>query len=122
MILKPGTSPDAVPLSHLSPYPIPAPTCHPATLRYGPELRERDPAAFERMRLLLGYYDLPANAGQPRPPPPSHAVINNLQALRFTKDVDPYYKLALLSYRGKLENLQLLQVRRWGRVMQYAAV
>jgi hypothetical protein len=62
------------------------------------------------MRLLLGYYDLPANAAKPRPPPPSHVTINNLQALRFTRDVDPYYKLALLSYRSKLENLELLQV------------
>lgn len=27
--------------------------------RYGPSLRERDPDAFEQMRLVVGYYDLP---------------------------------------------------------------
>lgn len=27
--------------------------------RYGTELRERDPQAFEQMRLVVGYYDLP---------------------------------------------------------------
>jgi hypothetical protein len=62
------------------------------------------------MRLVLGYYDLPKNAHKPRPPSPSHVVINNIQSLQFTRDVDPYYKLALLSYRSKLENLELLQV------------
>jgi hypothetical protein len=87
--------------------------------RYGPELRDRDPAAFERMRLVLGYYDLPKNAHKARPPPPSHVTINNIQSLQFTRDVDPYYKLALLSYRSKLENLELLQVRA-GHVLCWA--
>lgn len=67
------------------------------------------------MRLVVGYYDLPQNASKPRPPPPTHVTVNNLQALRYTKDVDPYYKLALLSYRSKLENTELVQVGGQGR-------
>lgn len=31
--------------------------------RYGPVLRERDPQAFEQMRLVVGYYDLPQVRG-----------------------------------------------------------
>eukprot|EP00878_Enallax_costatus_P010862 GHUV01011342.1.p1 GENE.GHUV01011342.1~~GHUV01011342.1.p1 ORF type:complete len:125 (+),score=42.96 GHUV01011342.1:2739-3113(+) len=68
-----------------------------------------DPAAFEQMRLIVGYYDLPENRNKPRPTPPTHVTINNLQTLKFTKDVDSYYKLALLSYRSKLANLEILK-------------
>jgi hypothetical protein len=28
-------------------------------VRYGPELRDWSPEAFEQMRLVVGYYDLP---------------------------------------------------------------
>ena len=76
--------------------------------RHGVRLRARDAARFERMRLVLGYYDLPENAGLPKPPPPSTATISNLQALFFTDDVDSYYKLALLSYRAKQANRELV--------------
>jgi hypothetical protein len=41
-------------------------------------------------------------------PPLPHLLLP--QTLRFTKDVDPYYKLALLSYRSKLENAHIAQV------------
>lgn len=47
--------------------------------RYGVHLRKRDPQAFERMRLLLGFYDQPENAHLPRPAPPESVTINNLQ-------------------------------------------
>jgi hypothetical protein len=60
--------------------------------RYGVVLRERDPALFERMRLVLGYYDQPENTHLPRPAAPSTAHVNNLQTLFFTRDIDPYYK------------------------------
>jgi hypothetical protein len=60
--------------------------------RYGVLLRERDPARFERMRLVLGYYDQPENSHLPRPPPVGRVAVNNLQTLFFTRDVDPYYK------------------------------
>lgn len=62
------------------------------------------------MRLIVGYYDLPENRNKPKPPPPTHVTINNVQTLKFTNDVDPYYKLALLSYRSKLANLEILKV------------
>jgi len=83
-------------------------------------LRARDPARFERMRLVLGYYDSPSLFGgkgasspaaaskthggpppPPPPPPPRHATLSLLQTLWFTPDVDPYYKMALLSYRTR---------------------
>lgn len=32
------------------------------------------------------------------------------QTLLYTHDVDPYYKLALLSYRSKLQNMELVKV------------
>eukprot|EP00879_Flechtneria_rotunda_P006236 GHRR01006555.1.p1 GENE.GHRR01006555.1~~GHRR01006555.1.p1 ORF type:complete len:223 (+),score=104.08 GHRR01006555.1:192-860(+) len=80
----------------------------PRVRKYGAELQDKDPAAFDRMRLVLGYYDLPQNRHKPRPLPPSHVTINNLQTIMFTKDVDPYYKLALLNYRSKLVNMKLL--------------
>ncbi len=60
--------------------------------RYGVLLRERDRARFERMRLVLGFYDQPENAGLKRPPPVEAVSVNNLQTLFFTRDVDPYYK------------------------------
>eukprot|EP00879_Flechtneria_rotunda_P023901 GHRR01025312.1.p1 GENE.GHRR01025312.1~~GHRR01025312.1.p1 ORF type:complete len:218 (+),score=64.30 GHRR01025312.1:192-845(+) len=82
----------------------------PRVRKYGAELQDKDPAAFDRMRLVLGYYDLPQNRHKPRPLPPSHVTINNLQTIMFTKDVDPYYKLALLNYRSKLVNMKLLPV------------
>eukprot|EP00775_Hariotina_reticulata_P005613 gene5613-5851_t len=61
------------------------------------------------MRLVLGYYDLPQNHSKPRPPAPTHVTINNMQTLKYTHDVDPYYQLALLSYRSKLENARIAQ-------------
>lgn len=60
--------------------------------RYGMLLRERDEARFERMRLILGFYDQPENVHLPRPPPVKSVMINNLQTLFFTGDVDSYYK------------------------------
>jgi hypothetical protein len=51
----------------------------PCLCRYGPQLRDIDPAAFEQMRLVLGYYDLPENRSKPRPPLPTHVTINNMQ-------------------------------------------
>jgi hypothetical protein len=33
--------------------------CAAACCRYGPMLRDKDPDAFEQMRLVVGYYDLP---------------------------------------------------------------
>ncbi|KAF8066178.1 hypothetical protein HT031_002500 [Scenedesmus sp. PABB004] len=59
------------------------------------------------MRLVLGYYDSPAGRGAAPPAPPVSATVNNLQALRWTAEVDPYYRLALLSYRAKLANAEL---------------
>jgi hypothetical protein len=59
--------------------------------RYGVLLRQHDPERFERMRLVLGYYDLPENAHLRRPPPLRTAMVNNLQTLFFTRDVDAYY-------------------------------
>jgi len=41
---------------------------------------------------------------------PSHLLPCCCQTLLHTRDVDPYYKLALLSYRSKLQNAELLQV------------
>ncbi|GBF94519.1 hypothetical protein Rsub_07053 [Raphidocelis subcapitata] len=76
--------------------------------RYGVLLRERDPELFERMRLVLGYYEQPENAHLPRPAAPRTAHVNNLQTLFFTRDIDPYYKLSLLSYRCKQTNRDLL--------------
>jgi hypothetical protein len=76
-------------------------------------LRARDPARFERMRLVLGYYDPPSLLAGPGgdggsaakkttpPAPPRHATLSLLQTLWFTPDVDPYYKMALLSYRTR---------------------
>ena len=48
-------------------------------LRHGTRLFQLDPAGFERMRLVVGYYDLPQNRHRRRPDPPSHVTVNNMQ-------------------------------------------
>jgi len=49
-----------VPHQHLS---APPPPMLLLLTRYGPALRDVDPAAFEQMRLVVGYYDLPEVTG-----------------------------------------------------------
>lgn len=71
--------------------------------RYGSKLLETDPERFERMRVICGFYDTVSPSQRPR-----HVTISNLQTLNFLKDIDPYYKLSLLSYRSKLANQQLM--------------
>jgi hypothetical protein len=71
--------------------------------RYGSKLLEADPERFERMRVICGFYDNVSPSQRPQ-----HVTISNLQTLNFLKDIDPYYKLSLLSYRSKLANQQLL--------------
>jgi hypothetical protein len=71
--------------------------------RYGSKLLETDPERFERMRVICGFYDNVPPSQRPR-----HVTISNLQTLNFLKDIDPYYKLSLLSYRSKLANQQLM--------------
>eukprot|EP00877_Chromochloris_zofingiensis_P004612 jgi/Chrzof1/14151/Cz08g27020.t1 len=78
--------------------------------RLGVKLKEQDPERFEQMRLLLGFYDMPENSHLPKPPPPKSVTISNLQTMWFTDEVDPYYKLSLLSYRAKELNKSVMSI------------
>lgn len=79
----------------------------PKTGRYATKLKEIDPDKFERMRILLGYYDLPENQHRRGSLPPIKSVtISNLQAIKFL-DLPHEFKLALLSYRASIINEQI---------------
>ena len=70
--------------------------------RYGTKLSQQRPDQFERMRVILGYYDQIEHHQLPK-----QITINNLQTLCLLDSIDPYYKLSLLSYRSKLLNQEL---------------
>lgn len=98
--------------------------------RYGVKLLKSDPAKFERMRTILGYYDAEesssssseqgsssssaasssqqAKAGQPGGPVES-VTISLLQTLRYL-DLDEGLKRRLLNYRVQQYNRDLEQV------------
>jgi hypothetical protein len=74
----------------------------PGTGRYGTKLAKQYPSQFERMRVILGYYDHIEDHQLPK-----KITISNLQTLWLLNSIDPYYKLSLLSYRSKLLNQEL---------------
>jgi hypothetical protein len=77
--------------------------------KHGIKLRGDDQEAFERMRVLLGYYEQPPFRNKQAGRKISKVTISNLQTLRYM-GFDPSYKFAMLRYKMNTLNRELQPV------------
>lgn len=87
----------------------------PDVAKHGAKLRQDNPEAFERMRVLLGYYDLPQNRFK-KHGKIDKVYISNLQTLRYL-GFDPTFKTELIRYKTSTLNRELEPVLADTRVL-----